>query len=58
MTRGGPLDGTRTLTYQIYDEAFVRFRVGMASAVATVLFVVLLAVTFVQVRMLDRRDPA
>ena len=58
MTRGGPLDGTRTLTYQIYDEAFVRFRVGMASAVASVLFVVLLVVTFAQVRLLDRRDPA
>lgn len=56
MTQGGPLDGTRTLSYQIYDEAFVRFRVGMASAVATVLFLALLVATIVQVRVLDRRE--
>jgi len=56
MTQGGPLDGTRTLSYQIYDEAFVRFRVGMASAVATVLFLALLVATIVQVRLLDRRE--
>ena len=56
MTRGGPLDGTRTLTFQIYDEAFGRFRIGMASAIATVLFVVLLLITFIQVRLLDRKE--
>lgn len=55
MTQGGPLDGTRTLSYQIYDEAFVRFRVGTASAVSTVLFVVLFVVTLIQVRLMDVR---
>ncbi len=55
MTQGGPLDGTRTMSFQIFDEAFVRFRVGTASAIATVLFVVLLVATLVQVRLLDRR---
>jgi sn-glycerol 3-phosphate transport system permease protein len=56
MTQGGPLDGTRTLSYQIYDEAFVRFRVGTASAVSTILFVVLLIVTILQVRVMDRKQ--
>jgi sn-glycerol 3-phosphate transport system permease protein len=56
MTQGGPLDGTRTLSYQIYDEAFVRFRVGTASAVSTVLFVVLLVFTIVQLRVMDRKS--
>ena len=56
MTQGGPLDGTRTMSFQIFDEAFVRFRVGRASAIAAVLFVVLLVVTLVQVRILDRKD--
>jgi sn-glycerol 3-phosphate transport system permease protein len=56
MTQGGPLDGTRTMSFQIFDEAFVRFRVGHASAIAMVMFVVLLLSTVVQVRMLDRRD--
>ncbi len=55
MTRGGPLDGTKTMVYQVYDEAFVRFRVGLASTIATVLFVVLFIVTLAQVRFVERR---
>ncbi len=56
ITQGGPLDGTRTLSYQIYDEAFVRFRVGTASAISTVLFVVLLVVTIFQIRVMGRKQ--
>jgi sn-glycerol 3-phosphate transport system permease protein len=56
MTQGGPLDGTRVMSFQIFDEAFVRFRVGRASAIAAVLFAILLVVTFVQIRLLDRKD--
>jgi sn-glycerol 3-phosphate transport system permease protein len=55
MTRGGPLDGTKTMVYQVYEEGFVRFRVGLASAVATVLFLVMLVVTLAQVRLVERR---
>lgn len=55
MTQGGPLDSTKTMVYQVYDEGFVRFHVGNASAIATVLFVILLGVTLLQVRLLDRR---
>ncbi len=55
MTRGGPLDGTKTMVYQVYEEGFVRFRVGLASAVATVLFIVMLVVTLAQVRLVERR---
>jgi len=55
MTSGGPLDSTKTMVYQVYDEGFVRFRVGDASAIATVLFFILLALTLFQVRFLERR---
>ena len=55
MTQGGPLDATKTMVYQVYDEAFVRFHVGSASAVATVLFVFLLVVTVLQIRFIERR---
>lgn len=55
MTDGGPLDATKTMVYHVYDEGFVRFRVGNASAIATVLFVILLAVTLLQVKFLERR---
>ncbi len=55
MTRGGPLgNGTTTMVYQVYEESFVNFRAGYGATVATVMFVVLLVITVVQVRMMDR----
>ncbi|MCC8927944.1 sugar ABC transporter permease [Rhodococcus sp. BGS-1C] len=57
MTRGGPLGyGTTTMVYQVYEETFRNFRAGYGATVATILFVVLLIVTLVQVRMMDRDD--
>ena len=55
MTQGGPLDSTKTMVYQIYEQGFVNFRVGAASTVATVLFLILLTVTVLQIRFLERR---
>ncbi|UGQ58828.1 sugar ABC transporter permease [Rhodococcus pyridinivorans] len=55
MTRGGPLGtGTTTMVYQIYDESFRNFRAGYGATVATIMFLVLLAVTVYQVRIMDR----
>ncbi|MBX9245684.1 sugar ABC transporter permease [Actinotalea ferrariae] len=55
MTQGGPLGSTTTLMYQIYEEGFVNGRAGYASAGATVLFVLLLVVTAVQLRFVERK---
>jgi sn-glycerol 3-phosphate transport system permease protein len=55
MTDGGPLEGTTTLMYQIYLEGFASGRAGYSSAVATILFLVLFAVTLVQFRFLERK---
>lgn len=55
MTKGGPLDGTTTLMYQVYVEAFVNGRAGYSAAVATILFAVLLLVTLLQMRFLERK---
>ncbi|WP_323100126.1 sugar ABC transporter permease [Intrasporangium sp. YIM S08009] len=55
MTRGGPQgNGTTTLVYQVYQETFVNQRAGYGATVATIMFVILLAVTVVQVRFMDR----
>lgn len=55
MTRGGPLgDGTTTMVYQVYQESFQNFRAGYGATVASIMFLILLAVTVVQVRMMDR----
>mgnify|MGYP005754765907 FL=1 len=48
MTQGGPGRATNVLTYYIYQRAFVDFRFGYASAVAYVLFIIILILTLVQ----------
>jgi sn-glycerol 3-phosphate transport system permease protein len=55
MTRGGPAgNGTTTLVYQVYQETFVNQRAGYGATVATVMFLILLAITVIQVRVMDR----
>ena len=48
MTQGGPLDSTNVLVYAIYKNAFEYFNVGKASAIAYVLFVIILVLTLIQ----------
>lgn len=50
MTRGGPGTSTHVLVYYIYTAAFTFYRMGYASAISWVLFVILLIVTLVQWR--------
>jgi ABC-type sugar transport system permease subunit len=55
MTQGGPLSVTTTLAYYLYQQAFKVFRLGEASAVAVILFALLLVLTLVQFRLVERR---
>ena len=48
MTQGGPLDSTNVLVYAIYKNAFEYFKIGQASAIAYVLFVIILLLTLAQ----------
>jgi ABC-type sugar transport system permease subunit len=48
MTQGGPVKSTTLFVYAIYEHVFVNLRVGRASALTTVFFVVLLAATALQ----------
>lgn len=50
MTGGGPGRATNVLVNHIYNEAFVNFKFGYASASAMVLFAIVLVVTLVQMR--------
>ena len=54
MTGGGPENGTLVLAYYIYQQGFEFFNVGYASALAMIMFVIVMALTIVQV-MLRRR---
>lgn len=48
MTQGGPFDSTNVLVYAIYKNAFEYFNVGKASAIAYVLFAIILILTLIQ----------
>ena len=50
MTKGGPGDSTYTLVYYLYRSAFQYYNFGYASAIAVVLFVILLIITLIQWR--------
>jgi multiple sugar transport system permease protein len=50
-TKGGPLNATNVVVYYLYEQAFQFFHAGYAAAIATVLFVVIIAITLVQLRL-------
>ena len=59
MTRGGPLHRTTTMVYYLYEQAFYRFDLGYASAVAYLLFGITLLLALVQSRLVGgRSEPA
>ena len=51
MTEGGPGRATNVLVMHIYQSAFTEYKFGYASAVAMVLFVMVLVITLIQFRM-------
>lgn len=55
MTEGGPLHATNVIVYHIYQNAWQFLRMGYASAMSWVLFVVIFLVTLLQFRTLGRR---
>jgi multiple sugar transport system permease protein len=56
MTQGGPLQSTVSVLYFMYEEGFKWWNLGNASAVAFLLFLLIFAVTLVQMRV-ARRAP-
>ena len=51
MTEGGPGTSTFLASYIIYDEAFVKYNFGYASAISFVLFVVTAIFTVISFRV-------
>lgn len=48
MTQGGPIGSTSMLVWYLYDTAFVNLKVGYASSIAGVLFVLVMLITLGQ----------
>src|SRR5207247_3940693 len=53
MTRGGPINSTRTLVFDLVDR-FNQLNLGEASAVAYVLFVILALLSYLQIFIFER----
>ena len=49
MTKGGPLNSTKTIVYYIYERAFENLDLGYASALAVVLLIVVMAFSLINI---------
>lgn len=54
MTEGGPADSTLFYVLYLYRYAFNYFKMGYASAMAWLLFIVIVALTYIQFRLSSR----
>jgi sn-glycerol 3-phosphate transport system permease protein len=58
LTQGGPVRSTTVLVYAIYEQLFRDLRVGRASALVVVFFVVLGGLTWLKRRAFREEEPA
>jgi len=58
MTQGGPAQRTVTVLYLMYEEGFKWWSLGSASSVAFILFVLMFAVTLLQLRVARNTEAA
>ena len=54
MTQGGPSQSTVTVLYFMYEEGFKYWSIGSGASVAVVLFLIIVAVTMLQLRFARR----
>jgi multiple sugar transport system permease protein len=48
LTQGGPQNSTQVLVYWLFQNAFQFYKIGPASAIAYILFLIILAITLIQ----------
>lgn len=54
MTEGGPQGSTTVIVYWLYKNAFELFKIGKASAIAYILFFIILVLTLIQWKLRKR----
>ncbi|MGJ8455617.1 carbohydrate ABC transporter permease [Pseudothermotoga sp. U03pept] len=52
LTGGGPANSTQTIVHYLYDTSFRKFEMGYGSAMAYILFVIILSITLFQRKIL------
>ncbi len=55
MTKGGPMDGTNVMIYNLYRDGFQYYKTGSAAAQSVILFVGVIVLTIIQFRTSGRR---
>lgn len=55
LTKGGPINSTNVVVYSIYQDAFINFRFGIGSAQALILFLIILLLTVIQFKVLEKK---
>lgn len=58
MTDGGPLGASTTVVFLIYRKAFQQLDMGYASAISFVLFIIILGLTLINQKFLDKDNQA
>ncbi len=56
LTKGGPMRATETLIYRIYKETFSKFDLGMSSAMSIVVCIILLVMSSIYWRQIEREE--
>ncbi len=54
MTKGGPLNSSKTIVYYIYERAFENLDLGFASAMAVVLLVIVMIFSLINILCFER----
>lgn len=54
MTKGGPLDSTKTIVYYIYERAFENLDLGVASAGAVILLFIVMIFSIINIFVFER----
>lgn len=52
---GGPLNSTTTVVLRVYREAFQSFHMGYAASLTVALFAIILGITIIQLRVVNRQ---
>ena len=54
MTKGGPLNSSKTIVYYIYERAFENLDLGYASALAVVLLIIVMAFSLINILCFEK----
>lgn len=56
LTAGGPSKSTQTIALNIYNDAFINFNTGYASAKSVILFLIVAVITIIQLRLTRKQE--